>query len=1626
MVLHQSDRTRVVSRQLSADSLVIFKEALGPDAAERADHERAMLERLAGVPGVPQLVELPVLAGPVPRGIALAGVAGTTLANVLDGERLVVTQVISMGLDLARTVGAVHRRGVIHRDICPANVIVGVRRQLTLIDFGSACGFAEERRGPGRPDEMIGTLAYMSPEQTGRTSHAVDQRSDLYSLGVTLYKSATGRLPFVDDDVLQLVHAHLARVPAPADELEPQLPQTLSRIIMRLLEKDPGNRYQSAEGLVHDLLRLQAALSQGESAAFDLRERDFAWRLQSPARLIGRAEEIGALRAAFDRSLRGDCRAVLVSGASGVGKTVLMDELRPLVTARRGYFIAGKFDQYRRDAPNAIAQSLRALGRLLLAEPQAEIDALRARILVGVGADAPILATLPEFATLLDLHAANLSPIDNAARLGLAGLALLRAVATPLRPVVMVIDDLQWASADSINFIDFVLTDPNPTPGLLLVVSWRDEKIDSTQVLAAAEPRWDRNGSALRLRLRNLPPADLAVLVGEMLRLAPEAAAQLAGALRVHSAGNPYETVELLNALRSDGTLVQSGMGWRWDAKTLRRRIGTSDVVDLLAARAARLAEGSREVLETLACVGGEIDFVSLSRAAGLSAESLDAALTPTLEDGLVVREPDGKTLRFQHDRVQQAIYGRLNETQLQMRHLAIARRLAAHEDLLSLCAEQYLTVSETLQESEEKRQVVLLFQAGAAGVGAFGNATLRERLVGAALALLASMDERPADDALRLALCADLHVALYIQGKLEEADAVYEGMQAMFTDPLQRIDPAWVQITSLSSRGRPSEAIDLGLALLPLLGVYVPASDAELDAEITARMDAVRDWIDSASPAAEALRPEITDARVLKAAKLMSRLTGPAFFDGRRKLAGWLVLQGITYWVEDGPSADLAAAVSNIALLTGPLEDYKTAYSVMRHVLEVSTARRYEPATSFARFTFISSTAHWFDPLEDSVAQSRVAREGLLHGAELQFACLTYYPSLAALIDSAPRLEECAREVREGLVLAESLHRHARGTLLVFRRLVGLLQGTPDGEGDDAELLASLSGSPMARGFFQVYRALAGALLGDDAALCRHAAAATAMLPNLGGYYHVALGHLLRGLAAASRLAGAAGEERGALLAELDASREWLASRAIDAPFNFGHLVQLLDAERAAARGDFQAALLAFDIALSDVERRGRPWQEALVRERAGRFHLEHGLPHSGRALIRSARRRYRSWGAAAIVRRLDDEFTYLPAAEARRDARSSQVVLSDSIDLLAILRASQALSSETSLERLEGRVIELLAELTGATSVAVVLRQDGTWRLRAPATSVGATGMMAADAAAALDLLSLTALRYVERTREPLLVEDAIRDNRFARDPYFAAVKQCSLLGVPVQNQGSLQAVLLLENRLRSGAFAPDRLDAVKLIAGQLAMSLNNVQLYESLERKVAERTAALELANGRLELLSNTDALTGLPNRRRLDEVLQAEWLRALRSKASIGLAMIDCDHFKSYNDHYGHLRGDSVLCSIATALRNACRMGSDFVARFGGEEFFIVMPDTDLTGAHVVAERARGAVADLCEPHAKSPRGIVTISVGCTACVPGAGASVEQYLEIADAALYRAKRAGRDRAHAAPKLPNSNVL
>ncbi|GAA3927191.1 serine/threonine protein kinase [Amorphoplanes auranticolor] len=1483
-VLYESERARVIRSPAAGGEPggVIWKEPLGPGAAERLRREVAILSRLAGVPGVAQLAK----AAPGATGFALIDVGGVSLADLRGlsraghgvRTRTEVLDLVSFALSLVQVLAGVHRAGVLHLDVNPANILVaGPGQQPFLIDWDLASTAPEQVLGFVHETTLAGTPAYLAPEQTGRTGRGVDHRTDLYAVGATLYELAVGAPPFGEQsaDMLALIHDHLARIPTAPSEANEAVPTILSDIILRLLEKEPDRRYQSASGLVHDLARLRAALLAADpiqDVRFVLGEHDFPMRICAPSRLVGREAELDALRRAFDLAMTGQERVLLITGGPGVGKTVLAGELRPIVAAADGWYVQGKFDQYRQDvSTDAVAQVMRALGRLLLAEPEAQVSAVRARIARTVGADAGLVAAVcPEYAILLDVVPAQLDVGDTrrlAVRLRQAALGVLRAVVSPERPIVMVIDNLQWAGAYPIEFLDAVLT-AEDLPGLLLVGAYRDCEVDGSP-FSAMQARWARLDVApARLNLVNLPPAHLGTLLAGMLRMPDEGAADLADAINVHTAGNPYDTVELVNALRREGILRADDAGWRWDAGEVRTHIGIGDIAHLLAERIGHLPAGTAQLLEVLACLGGEVEVALFAVATGLDVADAVESLMPALEDGLLVMVHDAaQAVRFRHERVQQAAIARLGAQPRSLLHVELARRLAAHAHLQEAAAEQYLAGVADVTDAAEQYRVAQLFQAAAAQSRLI-NQPQAERFQAAALTLLRTGPTDPSGAANELVtrLLIDRHASLVNLVRLEEADQLYEEIKRRVPDPVDSAVTAALQMTSLTRRARPHEAVTLGIDLLTELDFPPPAPDS-IAAELERGMDVLYRWVAEGPSPDELDRSESGDPRAVAAARLIARIV-PAAFYFQHPLLPWLMFTAHRLWAEHGPSRELVPCLGAISVLGISIrQDYALGYRVCRRVLSVSEAHAYEPETAQLRDTLATFGTPWFEPLEEVARLSRTARECLLRYGELQFASFAYINTLWAMLDCAPTLDDCVVENRAAMALwarsgDESLTAGGRS----YQQFLRCLRGETDAPGsfDDSEFdelayLAETSENSAAVCKLHYLRALAAAVFGDVAGLTSYSASAIRLVHHRPGLYSSAMIYLLHGLAVAAAATAAPPSERPALLAEFDADRSWLAARAGTAPENFAHLVSWLDAERAWAQDDFRSAVRHFDAAMSRSGSR-RPGHAAMITERAARFHLAHGLDQVGRILLAETRDRYDRWGADAKVVALHREFPSLRSSHGRagnrlRGSAHSTMASSDTIDLLAVVRASQALSSETNLDTLRIRVVEVLTALTGATSVRLLLWNEDARDWFLPASD-GQNGRdpeaaLRAGEAGAAGMICLSAFRYAERTREPLVVPDATCDDRFSRDPHLKGMSSCSLLVMPIISRGTLRAMLLMENTLSPGVFSSYRLDAVVLIAGQLAVSLDNA-LAERF-RSLVQRSSGLTLVCDREGILT-----------------------------------------------------------------------------------------------------------------------------------------------------------------------------
>jgi signal transduction histidine kinase len=914
-------------------------------------------------------------------------------------------------------------------------------------------------------------------------------------------------------------------------------------------------------------------------------------------------------------------------------------------------------------------------------------------------------------------------------------------------------------------------------------------------------------------------------MVAEMLHVAPAAAAGLVELIEAHTAGNPYETLELLNALRRDGALLATPAGWRWDEAAVRAHLGQSEVAELLAARVEGMPAPARRLVEAMACLGGRAQPNLLEVATGEPAAAVEVMVEPALDDGVLVLEPGvHQAVQFGHDRIREVILRALDAQRRRVLQLGMARRLAGVPELFAVAAEQYLPVVDAVDDAAERAVVVRLLRRAADQARLIGDYTPVNALLAAALRLI-----DPAQTATLIEVHTDRHAALYSLGRLDEADEEYRAIEALRPTALQRADARCMQVRSLTIRNRFAEAIELGLDSLRELGVAVPAAN-RLAAELDDKLDRLHWWLDHTEAADDLARPDITDPTLLATAGLIDAIVPAAYFDDP-SVHGWLNGEALGIWLDHGPTRTLLGPVSHVAMAVVTLRgDRAAAYRTMRRILTLGEARGYDPDTSQARHVF-AHLAGWFEPIENGAHAAQQAREGLIAGANLAYAGYTYHEASYYLLDCAA-LDTHVAEIEAGLAFTwRTGSEQTAQWLEPYRRLAGVLRGESSAAAGDEVPIDSYADNPLALLVTHITRGIAAAVFSDPVGLTQHAAAAMPLLAGAPGLYETAIARLLRGLALAEQSRATGGDERRDLLSELEELARWLAARAADAPDNFLHLLRLLEAERAWALGDFRAAALAFDTARRDVAGRRRPWHQALITERAARFHLAHGLERAGYDLLTEARQEYLDWGATAKVSQLDWAYPALRPQGSDRtadlpDGRSGMTT--GTIDLLGILSASQALSSETSIERLHARVAKILSEMTGATGVDLLLWSDDRQDWDIPeARSDGAVPM--------------SVLRYVQRMPEPLVVSDATSDDRFARDPYFADLDCCSLLVVPILSRGTPRAVLLLENRLIRGAFSTERLDGAKLIAGQLAVSLDNAQLYAEF-RRIADEQAAL----------------------------------------------------------------------------------------------------------------------------------------------------------------------------------------
>lgn len=1430
-----------------------------------------------------------------------------------------------LALEITHILIRLHQAQIIHKDINPANVIYNPESgQLRIIDFGCSTFLAQERPIPGHPILLEGTLLYISPEQTGRMNRAIDYRTDYYSLGATFYHLLTGQPPFISSDPLELVHSHIARQPVQPHLINPDIPMPLSALIMKLMAKDAEQRYLSPQGLLADLTECKKQYeATGLINPFVLGQHDISDRFQIPEKLYGREIQREKLLQAFERVAGGGSELMLVTGDSGIGKTALIQEIYKPVTRQRGYFVTGKFDQLQRSIPySGWIQALRTLMRQILIESDAQIKIWRERLLEALGDSGRIvIEEIPELELIIGPQppVPELGPMEALIRFNLMFQSFIKVFSQPEHPLVIFLDDLQWADTASLKLLESLFDTPEKS-SLFVILAYRDKEVESAHPLLLTIDQMVKTGiepNAIALKPLAIP--EITNLLADTFHCQPRKTRPLAELVYRKCWGNPYLLLEFLRYLYEQHYIVfdPDRNAWDWDLEQIDS-MGIGDrVAELMEEKVSHLPETTRGILCKAACLGSAFNLKTLAFVTELIPSEVAQMIWVAVRDGLVVPLGDAYKLamvetedtqrpadsiidveyRFAHDKVRQSFYEMIPAAQRPEVHLALGRSLSAlpkkdqERSLFDIVNQFNLSYPLVCQEVNRSKLAQLNLKAGKkASQSAAFDAALTYYQIGLELLPAAAWNEYYE---LTLSLHLGIMQCAYLCGNLELTERMGEKALNHVTDLLDVVKIQTIIVQALWAQNRLEQSIETALNLLARLGLELPAFPDVND--LTAALADTSTLLAGRSNEELIQLPIMTDPQKLAIMDVLLSIAAPAYF--ARPLLYFLIsLTQIGLSVEYGNTPATAAAYANYALILSSMAgDIDNGWRVGELALALEAKLN---AKTFR--AIVNQLINWFvRPWKESIRELParfldVYKSGLETGAVVYAAGALGAARIHDFLAGGD-LERLAQEMEAGAQAISKLRQEpALQMNNVFRQVILNLSGKsanpallagPVYHAAQMEEQHKQDNNRFALALLYYNQMYLAYLFGNLTDAIAYSDQAESYLDGAAGTIFVPLYHFYDSLLRLAVYQTLSKSERDQVLSRVQSHLGKLTHWAQHAPMNHLHKCRLVEAERLRVMGLHQEAMDLYDQAIDLSQQNAYPNETALALELTARFYLNKGSLRIARVYFRDALFTYNRWGAKAKA--TDLERRYPVAFSDQRVIEPSVFVhslhnsttatnVSQALDLASVIKASQAISSEIVLPQLLGRLMLVLMENAGAERGFLVLEKNGEWVVEA-ASYVDekiSTSLISQPLEEAADHLAVSVVHYVLRCCETLVL-GAADPGDFSRDPYIQKRHPRSILSLPIIGRGQTLGALYLENNLASDAFTPERVSFLGILASQIAISLENARLYVSLEEShteiaawnqrleqlVHDRTRELEEANEKLKELDHlkTDFLS-----------------------------------------------------------------------------------------------------------------------------------------------------------------------
>lgn len=1411
--------------------------------------------------------------------LVLEDIDGISLKDHLKKGPLPLNQFIEMALLITNGLAAVHQQDIIHQDINPTNIIWHPQTgKLQLIDFDIASKFDVKISYLGNPEKLHGTLPYISPEQSGRMNRRVDQRTDLYSLGVTFYEMSTGQLPFRHRRPMEIVYAHLARAPEPPHLVNEQVPGILSQILLKLLAKNPEERYQSVAGLKYDL---EKAVKRNWSD-FKLGERDFSGKLQIPEKLYGREQEIEQLLKAYREASHGAKEMILVAGFSGTGKTALVNEIPTPITKDRGYFISGKFDQLQRTIPYfAFTQAFDQLCQLLLTEKQEILDLWKDRILQAVGKLGKVLTdVIPQLETIIGKQPdiPELGGEEAQRRFNYAFQCFLHAVCTKEHPLVIFIDDLQWADLASLNLLQ-VLMEEKKINYLLFIGAYRDNEVSASHPLITTLEEIRKEVKDIgTIPVKNLSVENLQEWFKDTLKAASNRdVLNLARLVYQKTQGNAFFTIQFLENLYNEDLLrfdfKQSG--WTYDIMEIQKQNITDNVVELMVRKIQTLPTGGQEALKLAACIGNAFDLDTLSVISQKDAAEQERNLEIALSQYLISPLEDER-YKFVHDRIHQAAYSLISDEDKKPLHLKIGRLLLKNYETspTSIGPQEvekhlfdivnHLNIGIDLIEPEkEKLELARLNMEAAQHARRSGAYKLGWNYVQKAVHLLpGDCWQRHYD--LTLAVHDEAVQTSYLCGDFEELDKAVEAVLQFTPNILDKTTAYEHRMMGFIAKDQAHLAVETLLDSLNKVGIDIPDNP---EAEQTmALLGSVQTMLKTKVNLTKL--PLISDPKSRIVFRLFANGGATAMAHGGQFLFPFVVGKMVEITLEYGLAPELPFAFACYGIIRNLMGDPADAYQVGKTSLalldKIPGTDIGKPKAMVASCLYLLS---WKEHYKEVAKRLKKNYQDALNVGDVEFAIYSIEYSalylsrtdteLAELEDILDTAQKTALQLKQPMLVDFVLANYHVAKDLSGQRLRPAFLDIDA----DSFIKNVQEGTRQFIGYdFYIRKTYLAYLFEDYSHILEDIQEAekiwnTITLPIVflksDLHFYIPLVYLKLYTGTEEK------EHKEAYLTKAKETIKILDQWAKLGPVNFLHKYYLAKAELHRVTGKFKRAAEYYEKAIEKAYENEYINEAAIANELAAKFYMQNNQHKVAAFFFVEAKNCYYKWGAKAKVKHLEEKYPkYLsiriPVSTLTTGTISSYSTdtTGEFLDVNSILKATQTLSGEVQLKSLLEKMMQILIENAGAQKILLLENTGKDLLIQAEGSTDGVSGILQALPVEESGKVPLSVINYVAHSKQKLVFDNISKDTTYSTDHYIQKHQSKSAVCFPILSKGELAAIIYLENNLVEGAFTPARLEILNMLSAQIAISVENTRLYENLEEKVKQRTIALRQAHQQLE--------------------------------------------------------------------------------------------------------------------------------------------------------------------------------